>query len=203
MAIKMPTTKFKQVGRLLWLLIIITKAFTCCSFTTTVQTIRKIADNPANDRLARLQARNRRIQNHPNMADIAIAPAQLQAIVQQATVQAALAAVVPAAPAAPAFALGPGGGTAVWDFTSTSGLKLYLSATASLGIKFDGKQIALQYFLDSLRAHGETFGWTELFIMPDAEGVNRDITIKYGALTEASVRVKAITSKNSILTFGQ
>lgn len=120
---------------------------------------------------------------------VALDAQALQNLVQ-AAVQAALEAVRPQAAAA-TFALAPGGGNAVWDFTTGNGLKLFISATRSLEEKFDGSQLKLQYFLDSIRARAETFGWTDILTMADDAAVQRDLTLEYGALTEDNVRAKA------------
>ena len=80
----------------------------------------------------------------------------------------------------------------MWDFTSGSGLKLFISATRSLEERFDGKQEKLQYFLDAIRARSETFGWTNILSMADDSAAIRNVTLEYGALTKDNVTAKAM-----------
>ena len=111
-----------------------------------------------------------------------------------------LAAVVnqlrPAQPAAPAYAIVPGGviNQAAYDFTSPDGRKLFQSATKAFEDKFAGLNGKLQYFLDDICDRLRTFGMDNiLMIDTGAQGVNdpRNITFEYGAMTRAQVIVHA------------
>jgi hypothetical protein len=123
--------------------------------------------------------------------------AQVQNIVQ-AAIAAALAAFqqqqpLPVPPVAPAFAETPAGvGVVAWDFTSATGIKLYTSATAPFTTPFDGKQNGLSDFLRKIASRAETYGFTDILMVPDDNGVDRDLTREYGCLTIDNIRAVAI-----------
>ena len=51
---------------------------------------------------------------------------------------------------APAFALGPGRGNALLDYSNTSHIKTYYKAVTSLEHKFDSKPSSLRIFMKSV-----------------------------------------------------
>ena len=70
---------------------------------------------------------------------------------------------LPAAPAPPAFALGPGRSHAVLDYddpnTGATATKLYNKAISPLEEKFDGEADNLAVFLASVRDRARRFNW--------------------------------------------
>jgi hypothetical protein len=123
--------------------------------------------------------------------------AQVQNIVQ-AAIAAALAAFqqqqpLPVPPVAPAFAETPAGvGVVAWDFTSATGIKLYTLATAPFSTPFDGNQNGLSDFLRKIASRAETYGFSNILMVPDDNGVDRDLTREYGCLTIDNIRAVAI-----------
>jgi hypothetical protein len=133
----------------------------------------------------------------PAPASIQLTAAQLQAIVQTA-VQAAIAAAQPGPPAQPVFALVPGGGdpNTPWNFTSGDGLKLFQAATKGFDKRFDGDMEKLQYFLDALQERAMTYGMDGILrvnIGTTAAPEYRMLTSEYGSISEAQMRVHALT----------
>ena len=127
-------------------------------------------------------------------AAMAITPAQLQQIVQDA-VQAALTAQAQAAqpPAAPAFMINPAGaGNAAWDLTSSTGLKIYMSATAPIEPVYEGDEALMNAFLRKIWLRAQAFGFTAILSADDATGTSRNITKEFGCLTRAAVQAAAI-----------
>ena len=55
-----------------------------------------------------------------------------------------------AAPILPAFALGPGQGNALLDYSNTSHIKTYYKAVTPLKNKFDSKPSSLRIFMKSV-----------------------------------------------------
>lgn len=136
------------------------------------------------------------------MADNALAP-DVAALIQ-AAVTAAVAGAQPViaaaiagaqqAPAAPvAFALTPAGaGNVPWNFQTTQGTRMYTSATEPIDPRYDGTVLKLNGFLRQVSSRVETFGFTSILVVPDSEGVNRDLTREAGCLTMDNVRDKAL-----------
>ncbi|CAB9505788.1 unknown protein [Seminavis robusta] len=99
----------------------------------------------------------------------------------------------PARPVAP-FAVTPAGtGNNAWDFTSGTGLKIFIAATAPFTPQYDGTEIKLRDFLRKIWHRAEAFGWTTILLITDEEGTPRNITQEYGCLTVAGVKNHAIT----------
>ena len=91
----------------------------------------------------------------------------------------------------------PGGGavTTPWDHTKGDGLKLFVAATASLDIKFDGKPETLQHFLDAIQFRAETHGLDVVLAVETGTSTNPDIkliTTQHGSTTEAQVIAHAM-----------
>ncbi|CAB9519746.1 hypothetical protein (Partial), partial [Seminavis robusta] len=97
-------------------------------------------------------------------------------------------------PQAAAFAVTPAGtGNTAWDFTSGTGLKIFIAATSPFTPQYDGKEATLRDFLRKVRNRAEAFGWTGILMVIDADGTPRNITLEYGCLTLARVKEHAIT----------
>ena len=128
--------------------------------------------------------------------------AAIQALVQDA-VQAALQGfqqqqqqqqVPPAQPVAVPYADVPGGaGNDPWDFTSGSGLKVFINSTKGLETKFDGNQAKLHPFLLHVSKRAAAYGWSTILTIPDGGNIARSLIKEYGTLSRAHVRAHAIT----------
>jgi len=82
---------------------------------------------------------------------------------------------------------GKGGDTDTWDFSRGDGLKLFLHSTKGIEPKYDGKQEGLANFLRKIKRRGETFGWAEVFSIPDSNSDKRSLCVEYGALKSTEV----------------
>ncbi|CAB9519988.1 hypothetical protein SEMRO_1063_G237100.1 [Seminavis robusta] len=100
------------------------------------------------------------------------------------------AVVVPAAP----FAVTPSGaGNNAWDFTSSTGIKIYMASTAPFSVLYDGNLPGLRDFLRKVWRRAEAYGWTNVLMVNDATGTSRNLTIQHGCLTLEDVQTHAIT----------
>ena len=117
-----------------------------------------------------------------NWGMLAQPPAQLAnpAIAQQVPVK-------PIAPAPPIFALGPGRGDTLLDYSNTSHIKTYYKAVAPLETKYDGKPSSLCVFMNSVSNRAKNFGWHNILSISDANGATRNLINKYGQLTTEEV----------------
>ena len=68
----------------------------------------------------------------------------------QPQVQAPQVGTAQPAPLLPAFALGPGRGNALLDYSNTSHMKTYYKAITPLEHKFDSKPSSLRIFMKSI-----------------------------------------------------
>ena len=117
------------------------------------------------------------------MAAVPLDAAQIQAIVQ-AAVAAAIAGLPPQQPPVAAanpvdvpFAISPAGaGNAPWDFSSSTGLKLYLAVVAPFSTPFDGNEETLNDFLRRIWNRAKSFGLVEILRVADKDGIARDLT---------------------------
>jgi hypothetical protein len=104
-------------------------------------------------------------------------------------------ALRPAQAAAVPFAVNPaGGGNAAWDFTTGSGLKIFLASTAAFDVLFDGDQASLTSFLSKIWLRAESFGWTTNLLVNDDDAAHRSLTREHGCLNLANMRAAAIPS---------
>ncbi|CAB9531577.1 unknown protein [Seminavis robusta] len=130
----------------------------------------------------------------------------MDAATLQAAVQAAVAAVLqdqavidairpqPQPAAAVAFAVTPAGtGNVAWDFSSSTGLKMYIASTTPFRQAYDGKESTLRDFLRKIAQRAESYGWTPVLMVNDAEGTPRNITIQHACLTTELVQQHAVT----------
>ena len=67
-----------------------------------------------------------------------------------------------AAPIAPAFALGPGRGNALLDYSNASHIKTNYKAVTPLEHKFDGKPSNLHIFMKGITNQAKSFGWVNI-----------------------------------------
>ncbi|CAB9519769.1 unknown protein [Seminavis robusta] len=114
----------------------------------------------------------------------------------QALVQAAVPpqAVPPPPPPVVPFAVTPAGaGNAAWDFTSSTGLKIFIASTAPFSHPYDGKEAFLKDFLRKIYQRAESYGWSTILIVADASGEQRNITTQHGCLKLTDVQTHAIT----------
>ncbi|CAB9508242.1 unknown protein [Seminavis robusta] len=123
----------------------------------------------------------------------ALVTAAVQAALQNQDVINAIrppARVVQAVP----YAVTPAGaGNDAWDFTSSTGLKIFMASTAPLPVLYDGKEFGLRDFLRKILQRAESYGWTAIFMVPDGTGTVKNMTTQYGSLTLANVQAHAIT----------
>ena len=81
-----------------------------------------------------------------------------------------------------------------WDYSTSSGIKLFFQSTAPVTPAFEGTEASLKVFLKSIGAKARTFGWeTSVLLIPDNAGVNRSLLQHYGMLTIANVNANATT----------
>jgi hypothetical protein len=127
----------------------------------------------------------------------------LQAITQQLQAQnEVIAAANPiAVPAvgAPVFAETPAklNADAIIDYSTTSGIKLYNTASARLPITFDITSQTANLFCDALKDRANKSGWYtgagNILTIPDAGGTNRDLITEYGRLSMADINTHVAT----------
>ncbi|CAB9526634.1 unknown protein [Seminavis robusta] len=122
--------------------------------------------------------------------------AAVRTLVQEA-VQAAIEAtrIPPPPPRVVPFAVTPAGaGDAAWDFTSSTGLKIFVASTAPFAASYDGNESELRDFLRKILQRAQTYGWTQIFFIADDAGVVRNLTKEHGCLTLANVQTAAIAN---------
>ena len=126
----------------------------------------------------RLQRRSRRMSQ-----------GQGQGVQPQA--QAPPQGVAQVAPIPPAFALGPGRGNTLLDYSNTSHIKTYYRDITPLEHKFDGKPSNLHIFMKSIANQAKSFGWVNILNINDSNGITRSLLNDYGQLTTAEVKMHA------------
>ncbi|CAB9523406.1 unknown protein [Seminavis robusta] len=122
--------------------------------------------------------------------------AAVRTLVQEA-VQAAIEAtrVPPPPPRVIPFAVTPAGaGNTAWDFTSSTGLKIFVASTAPFSKPYDGEEADLRDFLRKILHRAETYGWTQIFFIADGAGVIRNLTKEHGCLELTNVQAAAVTN---------
>ncbi|CAB9508478.1 unknown protein [Seminavis robusta] len=122
--------------------------------------------------------------------------AAVAAVLQdQAVINAIRPPVVVPQPAPPVpFAVNPAGaGNAPWDFTSPTGLKIFIASTTPLSVTYDGKEDTLRDFLRKIYQRAESYGWTGILMVLDTSGTLRNITTHHGCITLANVQAHATT----------
>jgi hypothetical protein len=135
-----------------------------------------------------------------NMAlpiDVAALNAMIQAAIaadRAANPPVAPAAVVVApAPVLTPFSLTPAAvGAVPWDLQSSQGTKHYISATEAILPLYDGDHGKLNEFLRKISNRAEQFGFASILMVPDNDGINRDITREFGCVTMNNMRAKAL-----------
>ena len=95
------------------------------------------------------------------------------------------------APLPPAFALGPGQGNTLLDYSNTSHIKTYDKAVTTLEHKFDGKPSSLPIFMKSIANRAKSFGWDNILNIIDSHGNTKSLLYDYGQLTTEEVRTHA------------
>jgi len=129
------------------------------------------------------------------MTTIAMTAEQLETLVNSLSAAATTAAVAAAAVTAGSTSSGgyaevpggKGGDADTWNFSTGDGLKLFLHSTKGIEPKCDGKQEGLANFLRKIKRRGETFGWSEVFLIPDSNATSRSLCIEHGTLKSADV----------------
>ena len=97
---------------------------------------------------------------------------------------------VGAAPSCSTFALGPGRGNALLDYSNTSHIKTYYKAVTPLKHKFDGKPSSLCcIFMKSIANWAKSFGGNNILNIIDSHRNTRSLLYDYGQLTTAEVKV--------------
>ncbi|CAB9530209.1 unknown protein [Seminavis robusta] len=127
--------------------------------------------------------------------------AQIQAVVEAAVAAAlqnqnVLDAIRPQQPVVPAvvFAVTPAGtGNQPWDFTSPTGLRIFMASITPFPVKYDGKEQYLRDFLRQIWQRAESFGWVAILLVADNDGAVRNITTQHGCLTKDNVQNHAVT----------
>ncbi|CAB9529946.1 hypothetical protein SEMRO_2684_G334560.1 [Seminavis robusta] len=118
--------------------------------------------------------------------------AAVAAALQDQAVLTAIRGPAQPGPPAAAFAVTPAGtGNAAWDFTSGTGLKIFIVATSPFTPQYDGKEATLRDFLRKVRNRAEAFGWTGILMVIDANGTPRNITLEYGRKANFTVNAAA------------
>jgi hypothetical protein len=103
------------------------------------------------------------------------------------------AVVVAPAPILTPFSLTPAGvGAVPWDLQSSQGMKLYISATEAILPLYDGDHGKLNEFLRKISNRAEQFSFASILMVPDNDGINRDITREFGCVTMNNMRAKAL-----------
>ena len=128
--------------------------------------------------------------------------AEIQALVD-AAVAAALAGMAPAGVAAPAavvpivYARNPAhASTGLLNYRSSESMKIYHAATTAMSIKYSGKAIDMHIFLKSVKARGDTYGWSSILSVPTGDG-NKNLTDQYGLISLSDIRAHALTYENA------
>ena len=94
----------------------------------------------------------------------------------------------------PVFALGPGRGNTILDYSNPSHVKAYYKAITSLDNKFDGKPTHLHVFLQSVSNCAKNFGWNNILHIEDSLRTTRNLLNEYGLLTIKSIQNFAKTN---------
>ncbi|CAB9517450.1 hypothetical protein SEMRO_857_G211730.1 [Seminavis robusta] len=95
--------------------------------------------------------------------------------------------VPPPPPPPVAFAINPAGaGNLPWDFTSVTGLKIFIASTTPFKVLYDGNQTGLRDFLRKIFQRAESYGWTTILMVNNTRGVSKNITTQHGSLTVAN-----------------
>ena len=94
-------------------------------------------------------------------------------------------------PLAPAFALGPGQGNALLDYSNASHIKTYYKAVTPLKHEFDGKPSNLRIFMKIVANQAKSFGWANILNSNDSHGNTRSLPNDYGQLMTAEVKLHA------------
>ena len=97
--------------------------------------------------------------------------------------------VAQAAPVPSAFALGPGRGNALLDYSNTSHIKTYYKAVTPLEHKFNGQPSSLHIFMKSIANQAKSFGWTNILNIINSHGNTRSLLHNYGQLTTGEVKM--------------
>ena len=95
----------------------------------------------------------------------------------------------------PAFALGPGQGNTLLDYSNTSHIKTYYKAVTPLEHKFNGKPSNLHIFMKSVANRAKSFRWANILNINHSNGITRSLLNKYGQLTTAEVKMHAQNSE--------
>ncbi|CAB9515892.1 hypothetical protein SEMRO_745_G196340.1 [Seminavis robusta] len=123
-------------------------------------------------------------------------PAAVHTLVQEA-VQAAIEAtrIPPPPPRVIPFAVTPAGaGDAAWDFTSSTGLKIFVASIAPFAGLYDGNESELRDVLRKILQRAQTYGWMQIFFIANDAGVVRNLATEHGCLTLATIQTAAITN---------
>ncbi|CAB9508480.1 unknown protein [Seminavis robusta] len=96
--------------------------------------------------------------------------------------------------AAVPFAVTPAGaGNNAWDFTSPTGLRIFMASITPFPVKYDGKEHLLRDFLRQIYQRAESYGWIGILLITDDNGTVRNITNQHGCLSKDNVTNHAIT----------
>ena len=79
------------------------------------------------------------------------------------------------------------------DYATSEGMKLYKSATERLTHTFDSETGSLRLFLQALQLRADSFGWASVLMVPDINGVPRNLITEYGQVTMTDVTNHALT----------
>ena len=96
-----------------------------------------------------------------------------------------------AAPAAPAFTFATTPAEAndqPLDMSSAIGQKFFKTATEPLAMPFDGTTQGLRLFLYFVAQQAELQNWANIIMIPDANGIDRDLLKDHCLLTLNDVR---------------
>ena len=99
--------------------------------------------------------------------------------------------VQPIAPAPPVFALGPGQGDTLLDYSNTSNIKTYYKAIAPLETSYDGKPSSLNVFMNSISNRAKNFGWHNILSISNSNGTTQNLINEYGQLSMKEVKSHA------------
>jgi hypothetical protein len=79
------------------------------------------------------------------------------------------------------------------DLSTAEGRAIYKGAIEKLLHPFDGDPAKLRMFLEALRQRSDSYGWTEILMVPDQQGTKRNLLHEYGRVTMADVTAHALT----------
>jgi hypothetical protein len=121
--------------------------------------------------------------------------AEAARVAAEAATQQAIAAANQPAPTAVSFALMPAlDSSAIIDYKSGEGIKIYGKATALLDIAFGGESGALRLFPSKVQQRANQFGWTAI-LQINQGGQNFNLITHYGQVTLALIRAQATAIK--------